>query len=118
MLRHLASATVAAARRRVDVARATRTFASGKALEDEVNDAFAEAREEIEAAMESVGSTYFNEDAEHARACVEKTMAAYEKLLESAASEDARGRVRRSMGLKMEQLRGELKMMDSAHDDH
>ena len=53
-----------------------------------------------------------------ARACVEKTMAAYEKLLESAASEDARGRVRRSMGLKMEQLRGELKMMDSAHDDH
>ena len=49
---------------------------------------------------------------------MEKTMAAYEKLLESAASEDARGRVRRSMGLKMEQLRGELKMMDSAHDDH
>ena len=41
----------AAARRRVDVARATRTFASGKALEDEVNDAFAEAREEIEAAI-------------------------------------------------------------------
>ena len=41
-----------------------------------MNDAFAEAREEIEAAMESVGSTYFNEDAEHARACVETTMAA------------------------------------------
>ena len=34
---------------------------------DDINDSFTEAREEIEAAMEAVGTTYFNEEAEYAQ---------------------------------------------------
>lgn len=45
-------------------------------LEQEINATFAEAREEIEAAMESVGTTYFNDDAQIAKdltkECIEK----------------------------------------------
>jgi thermostable 8-oxoguanine DNA glycosylase len=41
---------------------------------DEINDNFTEAREEIEAAMEAVGTTYFNEEAEYAKEVTEKTL--------------------------------------------
>ena len=45
---------------------------------DEINDNFAEAREEIEAAMEAVGTTYFNEEAEYAKEVTEKTLGTFE----------------------------------------
>lgn len=89
-----------------------------RAREDALNDLFVEAREEIENAMESVGSTYFNEDAEHARDATRAATEAYEALLASLPDDDARGAMRRSMGMKFEQLRGELAALDSAHDDH
>jgi thermostable 8-oxoguanine DNA glycosylase len=41
---------------------------------EEINDNFTEAREEIEAAMEAVGTTYFNEEAEYAKEVTEKTL--------------------------------------------
>ena len=89
-----------------------------RAREDALNDLFVEAREEIENAMESVGSTYFNEDAEHARDATRAATEAYEALLASLSDDDARGAMKRSMGMKFEQLRGELAALDSAHDDH
>lgn len=89
-----------------------------RAREDALNDLFVEAREEIENAMESVGSTYFNEDAEHARDATRAATEAYEALLASLPDDDARGAMKRSMGMKFEQLRGELAALDSAHDDH
>ncbi len=89
-----------------------------RAREDALNDLFVEAREEIENAMESVGSTYFNEDAEHARDATRAATEAYEALLASLPDDDARGAMKRSMEMKFEQLRGELAALDSAHDDH
>jgi hypothetical protein len=86
-------------------------------LVDDVNDKFTEAREEIDCAMESAGSTYFNDDAEYARECVKSTLEAYDALLESLENDEARASTRRSMGMKMEQLKGELARLDHAHDD-
>ena len=33
-------------------------------------------------------------------------------------SEEERGKLQRAMGMKMEQLKAELKQIDHAHDDH
>lgn len=41
---------------------------------DQINDSFAEAREEIECAMEAVGTTYFNEEAEYAQEVTGKVL--------------------------------------------
>ncbi|XP_040380434.1 uncharacterized protein LOC121054519 isoform X2 [Oryza brachyantha] len=60
---------------------------------DEVNRKFAEAREEIEAAMDSKETVYFD------------------ALLERLPPADADS-LRRSMGLKMEQLKAELNQLD------
>ncbi|XP_066362982.1 embryogenesis-like protein [Miscanthus floridulus] len=72
---------------------------------DDVNRKFAEAREEIEAAMESKETVYFNEEASIARD------AANEALLARLPPADADA-LRRSMGLKMEQLKAELKQLE------
>ena len=59
-------------------ARAGLSPAETKKRMDEINDNFAEAREEIEAAMEAVGTTYFNEEAEYAKEVTEKTLGTFE----------------------------------------
>lgn len=84
---------------------------------DDINDSFTEAREEIEAAMEAVGTTYFNEEAEYAQEVTERTLAMYYELCDEL-SEEERGKLQRAMGMKMEQLKAELKQIDHAHDDH
>ena len=84
---------------------------------DEINDAFTEARDEIESAMEAVGTTYFDEDAEIAREAVESTLAMYYELCESL-DEETKGKTQRAMGMKMEQLKAEWSQVEHAHDDH
>ncbi|MDB9925027.1 hypothetical protein OAD67_02070 [bacterium] len=84
---------------------------------DEINDAFTEARDEIESAMEAVGTTYFNEDAEIAKECVDGTLAMYYKLCEEL-DEETRGKTQRAMGMKMEQLKAEWGQVEHAHDEH
>ena len=84
---------------------------------DEINDSFAEAREEIEAAMEAVGTTYFNEEAEYAREVTERTLEMYRRLC-SEMGEEERAKTQRAMGMKMEQLKAEREQIDHAHDDH
>ena len=44
---------------------------------DEINDNWRRPRE-IEAAMEAVGTTYFNEEAEYAKEVTEKTLGTFE----------------------------------------
>jgi len=84
---------------------------------DEINDAFTEARDEIESAMEAVGTTYFNEDAQIAKECVEQTLAMYYSLCEEL-DEETKGKTQRAMGMKMEQLKAEWDQVEHAHDDH
>ncbi|AQK93124.1 late embryogenesis abundant protein [Zea mays] len=78
---------------------------------DEVNRKFAEAREEIEAAMESKETVYFNEEASIARDAANEALAAFDALLARLPPTDADA-LRRSMGLKMEQLKAELKQLE------
>ena len=87
-------------------------------LEQEINATFAEAREEIEAAMESVGTTYFNDDAEIAKELTRDCVAKYEELLTKCEGDVGRKeKIQRSMGLKIEQLKAECNLIDTAHDD-
>uniref|UniRef100_A0ACD5U6G5 Uncharacterized protein n=1 Tax=Avena sativa TaxID=4498 RepID=A0ACD5U6G5_AVESA len=78
---------------------------------DEVNRKFAEAREEIESAMDSKETVYFNEEASCARDAAADALGAFDALLARVPPADA-DKLRRSMGLKMEQLKAELKQLE------
>ncbi|KAF7820334.1 uncharacterized protein G2W53_025789 [Senna tora] len=78
---------------------------------DMINLKFAEAREEIEMALESKETVYFNEEAECARAAVSEVLRMFEGLL-GRLPESERAALQRSMGLKIEQLKAELKQLD------
>ncbi|XP_020582446.1 uncharacterized protein LOC110026036 [Phalaenopsis equestris] len=78
---------------------------------DEINLKFAEAREEIDAALESKETVYFDEEAECAREAVKSVFDMFEGLL-ARLPESGRSALQRSMGLKMEQLKAELKQLD------
>ncbi|KAF8091403.1 hypothetical protein N665_0446s0022 [Sinapis alba] len=78
---------------------------------DEINLKFAEAREEIEMAMDAKETVYFNEEAECARAAVAEVMKMFEDLL-GKVTEKERSSLQRSMGLKMEQLKAELQQLN------
>ncbi|CAJ1976884.1 unnamed protein product [Sphenostylis stenocarpa] len=78
---------------------------------DTINLKFAEAREEIEMALESKDTVYFNEEAECARTAVNEVLGMFEGLL-AKLPEKERGALQRSMGLKIEQLKAELAQLD------
>lgn len=78
---------------------------------DKINLKFAEAREEIESALESKETVYFDEEAECARAAVKEVLDMYEGLL-GKLPENEKGTVQRSMGLKIEQLKAELAQLN------
>ncbi|KAI4366923.1 hypothetical protein MLD38_022724 [Melastoma candidum] len=78
---------------------------------DMINVKFGEAREEIETAMDSKETVYFNEEAECAREAVREVLERFEGVL-GKLKEGEREALRRSMGLKMEQLKAELKQLD------
>ncbi|XP_010428001.1 PREDICTED: uncharacterized protein LOC104712738 [Camelina sativa] len=78
---------------------------------DEINLKFAEAREEIEMAMDSKETVYFNEEAECARAAVTEVLEMFEGLL-GKVTEKEKASLQRSMGLKIEQLKAELQQLN------
>ncbi|KAF3447380.1 hypothetical protein FNV43_RR12566 [Rhamnella rubrinervis] len=78
---------------------------------DMINLKFAEAREEIEMALESKETVYFDEEAECARAAVKEVLDMFEKLL-AKLPESNKAALQRSMGLKIEQLKAELQQLN------
>ncbi|XVF29878.1 hypothetical protein REPUB_Repub16aG0008400 [Reevesia pubescens] len=78
---------------------------------DSINLKFAEAREEIEMAMDSKETVYFNEEAECARVAVKEVLDMFEGLL-GKLPESGKAALQRSMGLKIEQLKAELQQLD------
>ncbi|GFZ09977.1 hypothetical protein Acr_21g0005760 [Actinidia rufa] len=78
---------------------------------DEINLKFAEAREEIETALDSKETVYFNEEAECARDAVNEVLDMYEGLL-AKLPEKEKAAIQRSMGLKIEQLKAELQQLN------
>eukprot|EP00613_Pedinella_sp_CCMP2098_P001225 CAMPEP_0171628036 /NCGR_PEP_ID=MMETSP0990-20121206/21170_1 /TAXON_ID=483369 /ORGANISM="non described non described, Strain CCMP2098" /LENGTH=129 /DNA_ID=CAMNT_0012196089 /DNA_START=109 /DNA_END=498 /DNA_ORIENTATION=- len=83
---------------------------------DNLADLFVEARDELEMADESKGTTYYNEDSEQAMSAVAEAVSEYKSILASL-EEPARGEFQRGNGLKMAQLEGELEML-LTDDDH
>lgn len=78
---------------------------------DEINLKFAEAREEIEMAVDAKETVYFNEEAECARNAVAEVLELFEGLLEKV-TEKEKASLQRSMGLKIEQLKAELQQLN------
>ncbi|KAH0448969.1 hypothetical protein IEQ34_022769 [Dendrobium chrysotoxum] len=93
-----------------------RGFCSNKPVDygkdvDEINIKFAEAREEIDAALESKETVYFDEESECAREAVKSVFGMFESLLARLPEKD-KSALKNSMGLKMEQLKAELRQLD------
>ena len=84
---------------------------------NELNDAFVEARDEIEYAEESRGTTYYNEEAEAASAAVEEALGLHKAIADDLTSDDEKAEFQRETGMKMEQLRAELEVL-LEEDDH
>lgn len=59
-------------------------------------------------------TVYFNESAQAARESVAGVLSQWSELLQSVGDQQ-RGELQRSMGLKMEQLKAELKELDDLH---
>jgi len=78
---------------------------------DAVNRLFSSAREDLEDAQEDEGTVHFEESFNAAYKGVHDTLEAFENVLASLG-EEQRGSVRRSMGLKMEQLKAELAALE------
>lgn len=81
---------------------------------DELNDKFVEARDEIEYAQEDAETTYFNESHNLARESVGIVTTMYKEILADLSEAD-KGKLQRSMGMKMEQLKAELGQLDTLH---
>lgn len=82
---------------------------------DEINDLFSQARDEIQFAQGDAGTTYFNESYDDAKSMVDDCISKFNNLL-SRLSDEEKGKVQRAMGLKMEQLKAELSVLDELHD--
>uniref|UniRef100_A0A7N0VNK6 Uncharacterized protein n=1 Tax=Kalanchoe fedtschenkoi TaxID=63787 RepID=A0A7N0VNK6_KALFE len=78
---------------------------------DDINLKFAEAREEIELALESKETVYFNEEAEAAQDAVKEVLGMFQGLL-GRLGEDEKAALQRSMGMKIEQLKAELEQLN------
>lgn len=85
---------------------------------DEFQDLFVEARLCIEDVNDSAGTKYFEEDLEEATRAVDEAVQAFTDLVDSIEDINEKNNVLRSNGLKVEQLKGELKMALDAGGDH
>ena len=81
-------------------------------------DLFVEARMCIDDVKDSLGTVYFEDDADDAREAVEAAINHFEALLEEITDIDEKNKVLRSNGLKVEQLKGELELTLSGGHDH
>lgn len=82
---------------------------------ESINELFVEARDEIEYAKEDAETVYFNESCDTARKAVQEVLERYDAVL-GRLSDEERGKLQRSMGLKMEQLKAEVAQLDTLHD--
>jgi hypothetical protein len=82
---------------------------------DAINDRFTEAREEISIAHDDAETTYFDEAYQEAKQATTEVLTMFEDLLASL-DEAERGKLQRSMGMKMEQLKAEMSQLDTLHD--
>ena len=85
---------------------------------NDFQDLFVEARMCIDDVKDSVGTVYFDEDADEAREAVEAAIENFETLTSEITDLDEKNKVLRGNGLKVEQLKGELELTLSGGHDH
>ena len=85
---------------------------------DDFQELFVEARLCIEDVNDSVGTTYYEEDVDEAIKAVDEAVTAFKTLLDDIQDEKQKNRIMTGNGLKVEQLKGELKMALDSGDDH
>ena len=76
-----------------------------------LNDSFVTARDEIEMAREDVGTTYLNDQYLQAQECTTEVLEKWQAIL-SRLDEEEKGKLVRSMGMKIEQLKAEFSLLD------
>jgi len=85
---------------------------------NEFQDLFVEARMCIDDVKDSLGTVYYDDDADDARDAVETAIKHFEALVKEITDIDEKNKVLRSNGLKVEQLKGELELTLSGGHDH
>eukprot|EP00548_Thalassiothrix_antarctica_P000440 CAMPEP_0194132454 /NCGR_PEP_ID=MMETSP0152-20130528/2925_1 /TAXON_ID=1049557 /ORGANISM="Thalassiothrix antarctica, Strain L6-D1" /LENGTH=96 /DNA_ID=CAMNT_0038827517 /DNA_START=176 /DNA_END=466 /DNA_ORIENTATION=+ len=85
---------------------------------DDFQDLFSEARLDMEDARDSDGTTYFAEDLDAAQESVDTAVAAFSEIIQDLDDIDQKNSVLRSNGLKVEQLKGEIKLIIDGHGHH
>ncbi|CEP17232.1 hypothetical protein [Parasitella parasitica] len=81
---------------------------SKSSMEDSMNrieELFSAAKDELEFAEESQGTTYYHEDLTTAGKAVNQVLAAYEEFLDTLPSDDMRNEVKTKVGMKMKELK-------------
>lgn len=87
------------------------TEAQIKRVVDSISEKFSEALELMNDARASSGTVYFSEDVIDTRAQVEETLGDYTKLL-SQLDDQQRKRVIQTIGLKMEELKAQMSLLE------
>ena len=72
----------------------------------------------IDDVKDSVGTVYFDEDADEAREAVEAAIENFETLTSEITNLEEKNKVLRGNGLKVEQLKGELELTLGGGHDH
>jgi len=87
---------------------------------NEFQDLFVEARMCIDDLKDAVGTVYYDDDAEETREAVDAAIHCFDTLLVDIGPDDldAKNKIRRSNGLKVEQLKGELELTLNSDDHH
>lgn len=94
----------------------------GDTLDDAVRvlgDMFGECRMDIDDARESIGTTYYSDDALYAQQTMNNVLAQYKYCIEVAGrqNKDTLNRLKQSWALKLEQLKGEYEQMTHEASD-
>lgn len=72
----------------------------------------------IDDVKDSLGTVYYDDDADDARDAVETAIKHFEALVKEITDINEKNKVLRSNGLKVEQLKGELELTLSGGHDH
>jgi hypothetical protein len=85
-----------------------------------LGDMFGECRMDIDDARESIGTTYYSDDALNAQQSVDAVMKQWLhcQSLATVQSNDVLNRLKQSWALKLEQLKGEYQQMSDEANDH
>ncbi|GMH38566.1 hypothetical protein BSKO_06450 [Bryopsis sp. KO-2023] len=81
---------------------------------DEINELFAQAREEIKDARDDSETVYFDEAVEESRKLVTEVLDKWNALL-GKLDDEPKAKLQRSMGLKIEQLKAEFDEVSKLH---